>query len=148
MSFLEKISADIKAAMIAKDKEKLAVIRDVKSKIMLEATSGAGEVSDETAMKIVMKLHKQRSETYLLYVEQGREDLAAEEKMQAEILESYMPKMMSEDEVRAEVQAAMAQTGAAGMKDMGKVMGILSGKLAGKADGKMIADLVKSELNK
>ncbi|MBU2019128.1 MAG: GatB/YqeY domain-containing protein [Bacteroidetes bacterium] len=148
MSFLEKISADIKTAMLAKDKEKLAVIRDIKSKLMLEATSGSGEVSDEAAMKIVMKLHKQRTETHQLYVEQGREDLATEEKFQAEILESYLPKMMSEDEVRAEVQAAIATTGATAPSDMGKVMGILSGKLAGKADGKLIAQLVKEELAK
>jgi hypothetical protein len=148
MSFIEKISADIKTAMLAKDKEKLAVIRDIKSKLMLEATSGSGDVSDEVAMKIVMKLHKQRTETHQLYVEQGREDLAAEELFQAGILESYLPKMMSEDEVRAEVKSAIASTGAAAPSEMGKVMGVLSGKLAGKADGKLIAQLVKEELSK
>ena len=145
---MEQISADIKAAMLSKDKEKLSVLRDVKSKLMLENTSGTGEVSDATAMKIVMKLHKQRTETYQLYIEQNREDLASEEKFQAEILETYLPKMMSEEEVAAEVSAAIAQTGASGPQDMGKVMGILSGKLAGKADGKMIASLVKQQLTK
>lgn len=148
MSFLEKISADIKAAMLAKDKEKLAVIRDIKSKMMLEATNGSGEVSDEAAMKIVMKLHKQRTETYQLYKEQGREDLAAEELFQAEVIEAYLPKMMSEEEVLKAVQEAIAQTGASGPQEMGKVMGVLTGKLAGKADGKLIAQLVKSELSK
>lgn len=148
MGFMETISADIKAAMLSKDKEKLSVLRDIKSKMMLEATSGSGEVSDADAMKIIMKLHKQRTETYTLYMEQNREDLAAEEKFQAEVLETYLPKMMSEDEVAAEVTAAIAQTGAAGPQDMGKVMGVLSGKLAGKADGKMIATLVKQQLSK
>lgn len=147
MSFTDKINADIKAAMLAKEKEKLAALRDVKSKLMLEATSGSGEVSEEAAMKIVMKLHKQRMETYDLYIKEGREDLAADEKFQAEVIEAYLPQMMSEAEVQAEVDAAIAQTGAAGMKDMGKVMGMLSGKLAGKADGKLIADLVKKALN-
>ena len=148
MGFMEQISADIKSAMLSKDKEKLAVLRDIKSKLMLEATSGSGEVSDESALKIVMKLHKQRTETYQLYMEQNREDLAAEEKFQAEVLESYLPKMMTEEEVAAEVAATIAQTGAAGPQDMGKVMGVLSGKLAGKADGKMIANLVKQQLSK
>ncbi len=143
---MEQISADIKAAMLSKDKEKLSVLRDIKSKLMLENTSGTGEVTDATAMKIVMKLHKQRTETYQLYMEQNREDLASEEKFQAEILETYLPKMMTEAEVAAEVTAAISQTGASGPQDMGKVMGILSGKLAGKADGKMIASLVKQQL--
>jgi uncharacterized protein YqeY len=148
MSFTEKINTDIKNAMLAKDKEKLAVLRDIKSKLLLEATSGNGEASDDTAIKICVKLHKQRMETYELYITQGREDLAADELFQAKVLEEYLPKMMSEDEVRAEVKAAIASTGAAGPQEMGKVMGVLSGKLAGKADGKMIASLVKEELNK
>ncbi len=149
MSFTEKINADIKAAMLAKEKEKLAALRDIKSKLMLEATSGSGtEVSDEVAMKIVMKLHKQRMETYQIYQDQKREDLAQEELLQAKIIEAYLPKMLSEDEIRSEVRAAIAQTGASGPQEMGKVMGILSGKLAGKADGKVIAALVKEELSK
>ncbi len=147
MSFMEQISADIKTAMLSKDKERLAVLRDIKSKLMLEATSGSGEVTDASAMKIVMKLHKQRTETYQLYVEQNRNDLAEEEKFQAEVLESYLPKMLTEDEIAAEVKAAIAQTGASGPQDMGKVMGMLSGKLAGKADGKLIAELVKKHLS-
>jgi len=148
MSFTEKINTDIKNAMLAKDKEKLAVLRDIKSKLLLEATSGNGEASDETAIKICVKLHKQRMETYEIYKTQGREDLAADELFQAQVIEGYLPKMMSEDEVRAEVVAAIASTGAAGPQDMGKVMGVLSGKLAGKADGKLIAALVKENLAK
>ena len=146
MSFTEKINADIKAAMLAKEKEKLAVLRDIKSKLLLEATSGSGEASDQDAVKIIMKLHKQRTETHNLYKEQGREDLAAEELFQAQVLEAYMHKMMSEAEIEAEVSAAIAQTGASGPQDMGKVMGLLTGKLAGKADGKLIASLVKKGL--
>jgi len=147
MSFIDKINADIKSAMLAREKEKLAALRDIKSKLMLEATSGNGEVTEAAAMKIVMKLHKQRTETYDLYMKEGREDLAADEKFQAEVINVYMPTMMSEDEVKSEVEAAIASTGASGPQDMGKVMGLLSGKLAGKADGKLIANTVKALLN-
>jgi uncharacterized protein YqeY len=149
MSFTETINSAIKTAMLAKDKERLAALRDIKSKLLLEATSGgSGEVSEEAAMKICMKLHKQRIETYDLYIAQNREDLAADELFQAKVIEEYLPKMLSEEEVRVEVIAAIAQTGAKGPQEMGKVMGILSGKLAGKADGKLIAALVKEELAK
>lgn len=147
MAFIDQINADIKAAMLAKEKEKLAALRDIKSKLLLEATSGAGEVSDDTAMKIVMKLHKQRVETYDLYMKEGREDLAADEKFQADVIESYLPEMMSEDDIKAAAAEAIASTGATGPQDMGKVMGILSKNLAGKADGKVIADMVKALLN-
>ena len=146
MGFLETINADIKTAMLAREKEKLAALRDIKSKLLLEATSGSGEVSDETAMKIVMKLYKQRTETYDLYIKEGREDLAADEKFQAIVIGAYMPEMMSEEDIKVEVDAAILTTGASGPQDMGKVMGKLSGKLAGKADGKVIADLVKKAL--
>jgi len=148
MAFIDQINADIKAAMLAREKDKLAALRDIKSKLLLEATSGGdNEVSEATAMKIVMKLHKQRIETYDLYMKEGREDLAADEKFQADVINAYMPEMMTEEEIKAEVEAAIAATGAAGPQDMGKVMGMLSGKLAGKADGKVIANTVKSLLN-
>lgn len=147
MSFTDQINADIKAAMLAKEKEKLAALRDIKSKLLLEATSGNGEVSDETALKICMKLHKQRVETYDLYVSQGREDLAADELFQAKVIEAYLPKMMSEEEVKAVVQQTITEVGATGPQDMGKVMGVLTSKLAGKADGKLIAALVKASLS-
>lgn len=148
MAFMDQINADIKAAMLAKEKEKLAALRDIKSKLLLEATSGgSGEVTEEAAAKIVMKLYKQRMDTHALYIEQGREDLAADEIFQAKVIEAYMPEMMSEEEIKAEAEAAIAATGASGPQDMGKVMGMLSGKLAGKADGKVIAATVKSLLN-
>lgn len=146
MSFVERINSDIKSAMLAKEKEKLAALRDIKSKLLLEATSGAGEVSEEAAMKIVMKLHKQRIETYDLYMAQGRQDLADEELFQAKVIESYLPEMMSEDEIKAAASEAIATSGATGPQDMGKVMGILSKSLAGKADGKVISSVVKDLL--
>jgi len=148
MTLTEKINNDIKQAMLAKDKEKLAALRDIKSKLMLEATSGAGEVTDEAGVKIVVKLFKQRMETYELYIAQNREDLAQEELQQAEIIKAYMPEMMSEEDVRKAVQDKIAQVGATGPQDMGKVMGPLSKELAGKADGKIISALVKEELTK
>lgn len=148
MGLTEKINNDIKQAMLAKEKEKLAALRDIKSKLLLEATSGAGEVTEEVETKIIMKLYKQRVETYELYKEQGREDLAAEELLQAEIIKAYMPEMMSEEEIRAAVREKIAQVGATGPQDMGKVMGPLSKELAGKADGKVISTLVKEELAK
>lgn len=149
MNFTERINADIKSAMLAKEKERLAALRDIKSKLLLEATSGGdSEVSDATAAKIVMKMHKQRMDTYTLYIEQGREDLAADELFEAKVIEEYMPKMLNEDEVRAEVQQTIAALGASSPSDMGKVMGVLSSKLAGKADGKIISAFVKEELAK
>lgn len=148
MGLTEKINNDIKQAMLAKEKEKLAALRDIKSKLLLEATSGAGEVTEEVETKVIMKLYKQRIETYELYKEQGREDLAAEELLQAEIIKAYMPEMMSEDKIRAAVREKIAQVGATGPQDMGKVMGPLSKELAGKADGKVISTLVKEELAK
>jgi uncharacterized protein YqeY len=149
MTFTDRINNDIKQAMLAKDKDRLAAIRDIKSKLLLEATSGgSGEVSEEVAMKICMKLHKQRVETYDLYIAQGRQDLAADELFQAKVIEAYLPKMLSEDEVLAEVKVAIQSSGASSLQDMGKVMGMLTSKLAGKADGKLISTLVKQELAK
>lgn len=149
MSFSAKINDAIKQAMLAKEKERLAALRDIKSKLLLEATSGAGgEVSDEAAIKICIKLHKQRMETYDLYVAQGREDLAADEIFQAKVIEEYLPKMMSNEEIQQEVLKAIQETGADGPQQMGKVMGVLTSRLAGKADGKVVAQMVKEALNK
>lgn len=148
MGFMEQISSDIKNAMLAKEKEKLQALRDIKSKLLLEATSGNGDVSDDVAIKIIMKLHKQRMETYAVYVAQNREDLAKDELFEAQVMEVYLPKMMSEEEVRQEVLDAIAQTGAKSPQEIGKIMGVLSGKLAGKADGKVISTITKEELSK
>lgn len=148
MSFTSMINEAIKKAMLARDKDRLEPLRDIKSKFLLESTSGNGEVSEETALKICMKLHKQRIETYDLYIAQNRADLAEVELLQANVIQEFLPKMLSEEDIKIEVIAAISQTGASGPQDMGKVMGILSAKLAGKADGKIIASLVKEELLK
>lgn len=149
MSLTNRINEDIKVAMKAREKEKLAALRDVKSKLLLEATSGGDDEIDEaTENKIVVKLYKQRMDTYDLYMKEGREDLAADEKFQADIIKAYMPKMMSEDEVRRVVQDKIVAMGASGPQDMGKVMGPIMGQLNGKADGKLISTIVKEELNK
>ena len=142
------INEAIKKAMLARDKDRLEPLRDIKSKLLLESTSGNGEVSEETALKICMKLYKQRIETYDLYIAQNRADLAEVEFLQANIIQEFLPKMLSEEDIKIEVIAAISQSGASGPQDMGKVMGILAAKLAGKADGKIIASLVKEELLK
>lgn len=148
MSITEQINTDIKNAMKAREKEKLAALRDVKSKLLLEATSGnTGEITEEQENKIVMKLYKQRMDTYTLYIDQGRQDLADDELFQAKIIEAYMPKMMSEDEIKEQVATTITALGANGPQDMGKVMGALTKSLAGKADGKLISSLVKDALN-
>lgn len=147
MSLTDQINQDIKAAMIAKEKDKLEALRAIKSALLLEATKGEGEVTEEAEISILQRLLKQRRESAQVYKEQGREDLADPEEFQAGIIEAYMPEQMSEEEVRAEVKKAIEQTGASGPSDMGKVMGPVMGKLKGKADGKMISQIVKEELN-
>ncbi len=148
MSIASTINDQIKAAMLAKDKDRLAALRDVKSKILLEATSGgSSEVSDEVTVKICLKLYKQRMETYELYLAQGREDLASEELVQAKVIEEFLPQQLSEEEINAEIKAAIALLSVTGPQDMGKLMGYLSAKLSGKADGKLIANLVKATLS-
>jgi hypothetical protein len=149
MAFSDEINQAIKDAMRAKDKVRLSTLRDIKSKIMVEATSGSGnDVGDDVVLKICMKLFKQRKETYELYVQQDRPDLAKEELEQANIIEEFLPKMLSEEEILVEVKAVIDSTGASGPQDMGKCMGVLTKKLAGKADGKIISSLVKSQLLK
>lgn len=148
MALTEQINNDIKEAMKAREKEKLEALRDIKSKLLLEATSGSGEeISEATENKIILKMHKQRMDAYAIYVDQGREDLAKDELFQAQIIEAYMPKMLSAEEVKAAVEAVIAAVGASGPQDMGKVMGTVTKKLAGKADGKALADMVKALLN-
>ena len=144
------ISDGIKDAMRNKDRERLAALRDVKSKLMLEATkTGAdgNDIPDSTALAILTKLFKQRSETADLYAEQGRADLEAEERAQAAVIEEFLPQPLTEEEIKAEVATILDETGASGMADMGKVMGIASSRMAGKADGKVIASIVRSALN-
>jgi uncharacterized protein len=148
MSLTEKINNDIKEAMKAREKEKLEALRDIKAKLLLEATSGADSVTEEAENKIVLKLYKQRMEAYEIFKAQGRQDLADAELFQSKIIEAYMPKMMTEDEIRKVVQDKIAASGAAGPQDMGKVMGPVMAQLSGKADGKVISEIVKQELSK
>jgi uncharacterized protein YqeY len=149
MNLTEQINNDIKTAMKARDSKTLTALRDIKSKILLEATSGGnGEVSEEAGSKIIVKLYKQRMDTYNLYIKEGREDLAEDELFEAKVIEKYMPEMMSEDEIRKIVQDKIAQIGASGPQAIGKVMGPIMGQLNGKADGSIISKIVKEELNK
>ena len=150
MSMYSTISDGIKDAMRNKDRERLAALRDIKSKLMLEATkTGAdgNDLPDATVLSILTKLFKQRSETADLYASQGREDLEAEERAQAAVISEFLPQPMTEPEIQAEVQAIITETGASSMADMGKVMGLASNRMAGKADGKVIAGIVRSALN-
>lgn len=147
MTLADKISDGIKNAMRNKEKDKLEALRAVKAALLLEMSKGSEkELSEQAEMQILMRLHKQRKESAAIYHEQNREDLARDEEFQATVLEEFLPKQMSESEIAAVVDQIIAQTGASGMMDMGKVMGQASGRLAGKADGKLIADLVKQKL--
>ena len=142
------ISEGIKDAMRAKDRDRLAALRDIKSKIMLEATKeGASEsVDDAVTMSILSKLLKQRKETAALYNEQGRADLAAEEEAQAAVIQAFLPAALSEEEIKVRVTEIIEQTGASSMADMGKVMGLASKAMAGQADGKVISQFVRAAL--
>ena len=145
----ESISEGIKNAMRAKDRERLTALRDIKSKIMLEATKeGAGEtVDDTTTLAILSRLLKQRNETATLYSEQGREDLAAEELAQAAVIQEFLPAALSEAEIEAKVAEIIESVGASSMADMGKVMGLATSAMAGQADGKVISGLVRKALS-
>ncbi|NND77171.1 MAG: GatB/YqeY domain-containing protein [Flavobacteriales bacterium] len=148
MSLGDKINADIKAAMLAKEQVRLNTLRAIKSALLLEATKdGSSEVSEEVGLKIMTKLHKQRKESAAIYMEQGREDLASEEIAQAEILETYLPKQLDEAQIIGVVVELIANTGASSMADMGKIMGMASSKMAGQADGKVISEIVRSLLS-
>lgn len=148
MDIFEKVSKDIIAAMKAKDKMRLEALRNVK-KFFIEAKTAPGAndtLDDATALKILSKLAKQGRDTAALYREQSHPDLAEEEEAQAAVIEEYLPKALSAEELEAEIKSIIAETGAASMKDMGKVMGVASKKLAGRADGKAISTLVKQLL--
>jgi uncharacterized protein len=149
MSLKQNIESEIKSAMIAKDKTRLSALRAIKSLILLEETkSGAkAEISEEDEMKILTKAAKQRKDSAEIYQQQGRADLLEVELAELAIIQEFLPKAMTEEEITVAIQAIIAQTGANSPKDMGKVMGVASKELAGKADGKLIADKVKALLN-
>jgi uncharacterized protein YqeY len=147
MSLEERINQDLKEAMKAKDQVALRGIRAIKAAILLEKTSGTKHDLDADAdIKILQKLVKQRRDSLDIYEKQNRPDLAQTEREEIEIIERYLPQQLSEAELRAELEAIVAETGASSMKDMGKVMGAASKKLAGRADGKAISSIVKELL--
>lgn len=149
MSLQQDIMAALKDAMKAKDQTALTALRAVKSAILLAKTeSGASdELSEEQELKLLQKQVKQRKDSAAVYLEQGREDLAAPELAEAEIISQFLPEALSEEEIEKVVVATIDQVGAEGMKDMGKVMGIVSKELAGQADGKTISGIVKAKLS-
>jgi uncharacterized protein YqeY len=143
MKLTDRINEDIKNAMKGGDKEKLMALRDIKSKILLEATKdGSTEVEDSAVMAILTKLNKQRTESIEIYQSQGREDLVAEEMKQAAVIQSYLPQPLTPEELEAAIKEIIAQVGATSPSDMGKVMGAAK-VLSGKADGKAISEMVK-----
>lgn len=146
MNLEEQINADIKKAMLAKESGKLEALRAIKAALLLLKTSPEG-TSEAIEIKTLQKMIKQRKETAELYINQQRKDLADTELAQASVIEAYLPKQMSEDEVKEEVQKVIQQVGAAGPGDFGKVMGIMSKQLAGKVDGKTISQVVKQMLS-
>lgn len=144
----DQVSNDIKEAMKARDKVRLETLRNIK-KVFIEAKTAPGAndtLEDAAALKILAKLAKQGKESAETFRQQNREDLAEEELAQVRVIEEYLPKPLSAEEIEAKVKEIIAQTGASSIKEMGKVMGVASKQMAGKADGKMISDIVKKLL--
>jgi len=148
MALFDQINDDIKAAMKAREKDKLQALRNIK-KVLIEAKTSKGadsELSDDDVLKVISKLSKQGKDSATIYKEQGRNDLYQQEMIQVAVFENYLPAKISDDELTAIVKSIIEETGASTMKDMGKVMGIASKKLAGQADGKDISLKVRSLL--
>ena len=148
MSLTDVINNDIKQAMLNREKEKLEALRAVKAALLLAKTEkGASAEVDEQAEIIILKrLVKQRKESAEIYKSKERNDLADQELFQVSVIDKYLPAQMGEDEIRAVVAAVITETGAQGMKDMGKVMGAATKKLAGQADNKLVSEMVKKLL--
>lgn len=148
MNLFDKVSGDIKTAMLARDKVRLEALRGIKKEFLEAKTAkgGDGELSDDSALKILAKMVKQRKESASIYTEQNRKDLAGEELAQAAIIEEYLPKQLSEEELTAALKEIIARVGATSAKEMGKVMGTATKELAGKAEGKAISAKVRELL--
>src|SRR6478609_1778096 len=148
MSLKNQIDSDIKKAMLAKNKEELEALRSIKSMILLAETEkgSVAEISSDTENKLLMKAAKQRKESADIFQQQNRTDLAEKELFQLDVINRYLPKQFSADELTAELKKIIAEVGATGPQDVGKVMGAASKKLAGKADGKTISEAVKKLL--
>ena len=149
-NLFDKVSGDIKTAMLARDKVALEALRGIKKEFLEAKTAkgGDGTMSDEVAVKILQKMIKQRKESAQIYIEQNRPELAETELAEAVVIERYLPTQMTDTELEAAVMAIIAQVGAAGPQDMGKVMGVASKQLAGKTEGRLISDKVKALLSK
>ncbi len=148
MSLEDRINNDIKEAMKAKDQARLRGVRAVKSAILLLKTDGSGHEIDESAeIKMLQKLIKQRQDSYDIYVKQNRTDLATTEKEEIDVIMQYLPKQLSSEELETGIKKIIADIGASGIKDMGKVMGAASKEFEGKADGKTISGIVKTLLS-
>lgn len=147
MTLEERINADIKAAMLAKERKKLDALRAVKSAILLLKTNGSGDaISEEAEIACLQKLVKQRKESAELYKQQNRMDLYEDEAFQQAVIEAYLPEQMSEEEIRTALQKIISETGASSVKDMGKVMGAAQKAFAGRADNKLVSTIVKELL--
>ena len=148
MSLEQKINDDIKSAMLARDARKLEALRAVKAAVLLEKTKegGAGEVGEEAELRILQKLVKQRRESAEIYAAADRTDLAEKELYDASVIETYLPKQLSEEEVAAIIRELIAKSGASSIKDMGKVMGLATKELSGRTDNKLISGIVKNLL--
>lgn len=148
MNLFDKVSGDIKTAMLARNKVRLEALRGIKKEFLEAKTAkgGDGELSDDAALKILAKMVKQRKESASIYTEQNRKDLAGEELAQAAIIEEYLPKQLSEEELTAALKEIIARVGATSAKEMGKVMGTATKELAGKAEGKAISAKVRELL--
>lgn len=146
MGIEEKINADVKASMLAKDAKRLEAVRAMKSVILYLKTSAEG-LTEDSAIKAIQKEVKKRKETADVYNQQGRADLAEVETAQALIMEEYLPKQMSEDEIKTGLITIISETGATGIADLGKVMGAANKAFAGKADNKIVSTLVKELLS-
>lgn len=148
MSLKQKIDADIKAAMLAKNKEELDALRSIKSMILLAETEKgvSAEITSDTESKLLMKAAKQRKESADIFQQQNRADLAEKELFQLNVISRYLPKQLSAEELEAELKKIIAEVGAKGPQDVGKVMGMATKKLAGLAEGKAISDTVKKLL--
>ena len=146
MTLSEQINEQLKAAMKAKDQATMRSLRAIKSALLILNTSGGSAPTEADEIAALVKMAKQRKDSLALYVEQNRPDLAKIEEEELAVIETFLPKQLSESEITDAVQAIMTQVSAQGMKDMGKVMGMASQQLKGKADGKLIADIVKKQL--
>ena len=149
MNLFDKVSDDIRKAMLARDKVRLEALRGAKKEFLEAKTAkGAnGDLSDEKAVAIIVKMVKQRKESAKIYIENNRSELAESELAEAAVLEEYLPRQLSEEELEAELRAIIAETGASSMKEMGKVMGVASKRLAGRADGRAMNAKVKELLS-